>query len=97
MTEQETAKLVALVCLAYPMVETTPERVALWHEFLKDADSYDAMQQLKKHIETEKFPPTISDIAIVIEKRRKLEREEHDEYLRLHGSAEPMKQLGVGD
>lgn len=87
----------ALVCLAYPTVEQTPERIALWHEFLKDADGNRAMQKLKRHIQTEKFPPAISDIASVIDDQYKAERFDRQEWLRLHGDAEPMKQLGVGD
>jgi hypothetical protein len=77
-------------------VEQTPERIALWHEFLRDADGNRAMQKLRQHIQTEKFPPAISDIASVIDDQRKVEKQNREEWLRLHGDAEPLKQLGGG-
>ena len=98
MNQEETLKLLAVMCSAYPSFEVTDERIILWEEMMEEVPFDLAIEKLRKIMKTPReFAPSIGMIYEAYEDQKKREREEHDEYLRLHGSAEPMKQLGVGD
>lgn len=51
-----------MVCAAYPTVELSEEQVTLWQEMLKDISFQAGMDNLKEHIRSNRFPPTIADI-----------------------------------
>jgi hypothetical protein len=62
MTEEQTVKILALIATAYPNFNLTDERVDLWHEFMRKFPFEKGLLHLKRHIETNSFPPTIADI-----------------------------------
>lgn len=62
MKRTETIKLLSLISTAYLNFELTEERIELWHEFLRNFQFEKGLLHLKRHIETNAFPPTIADI-----------------------------------
>jgi hypothetical protein len=56
-------QLLAVCSTAYPTMTMTDELVLLWKQMLADTDAELATSNLKHHIMTSKFPPTIADIA----------------------------------
>lgn len=62
MDRVETIKLFSLIANAYDMFEVTEEKVDLWSEMLKDQDFYTVLENLKNHIQREKYPPSIADL-----------------------------------
>ncbi|MGF6358049.1 hypothetical protein ABIE27_006014 [Paenibacillus sp. 4624] len=62
MKETETIELMSLIITAYPQVELNDDIVNLWIEMLSDISKTVALQNLKHHIKTSKWPPTIADI-----------------------------------
>ena len=63
MTKPEVIKLLAMIAAAYPnMKEVDKATVELWHEYLKDLPLKEGLENVKKHIMTSQFPPTIADI-----------------------------------
>ncbi|MFC3768318.1 replicative helicase loader/inhibitor [Paenibacillus sp. GCM10012303] len=62
MNKEETVKLLSLVTTAYPTVELTNERIALWSEMLRGVPLAAALPALREHILSSHFPPTIADI-----------------------------------
>jgi hypothetical protein len=63
MNKQETAKLLAVIKTAFPNFEITELVARLWVEFMEDVPFERAQMNLKYHIKSNKFPPTISDIV----------------------------------
>jgi hypothetical protein len=56
-------KLLSIIVTAYPNMSLTTEVSKLWQEMLQ-AVSFDAAQvNLKQHILSNRFPPTIADIT----------------------------------
>lgn len=90
-------KLLALISSAYPNFEVTEERIEIWSEDMKDVPFEPALDKFTTYRRSNKWAPTIADIYEVATIHKKLELEDRTEWLRLHGDAEPMKQLGVGD
>jgi hypothetical protein len=56
-------KLLALISSAYPMVELTDEQDRLWTEMLSDVPFERAQRNLREHIRSSRFPPTVADIV----------------------------------
>ncbi|NOJ72454.1 replicative helicase loader/inhibitor [Paenibacillus alvei] len=65
MTERETLSLLAVISTAYPMIDMTDEYVDLWIKMMRNVDFKTATEALHKHILTNKYPPTIAEIAAV--------------------------------
>lgn len=68
MTEKETAKIMAVLKVAYPRyyqglsVEEAKQAVALWTSMLIDYQYELVSKAVKALIATEKFPPTVADV-----------------------------------
>lgn len=62
MTEAETARLLAVLALAYPTFEVTRERVTLWHDMLMAVPYELAQQAVRQHIAQSKWAPTVAEI-----------------------------------
>lgn len=64
MTATEFANLTAAIKTYYPRdnVLPTDKAMELWFDALKDLDYRNAVIGLKKYVESNKYPPTISDI-----------------------------------
>lgn len=67
MEKKETAKLLAVIKTAFPNFEITEPVARLWVEFMEGVPFERAQKNLKTHINTSKFPPTIADIVRVEE------------------------------
>lgn len=52
-----------MITTAYPTVELTDERMLLWAQMLKDMPFLRAQMNLREHILSSRFPPTIADIV----------------------------------
>ena len=63
MKQTETAILLKTIKTAYPYFEITKEVAGLWHEFMKDITMQQAQINLRDHIRSSKFAPTIADIV----------------------------------
>lgn len=63
MKQTETARFLAVVKTAYPHFEISNEVARLWHEFLEEIDYQTAQANLREHIKSSRFPPTIADIV----------------------------------
>lgn len=96
MNKAETAQLLLAICSAYPIVELTEERIAVWLEDMEEIPFDEAMELFKNYRRTNKFPPTISDFYTIALNIQKQQREEREEWLRLNGSDEPLPSLKVG-
>lgn len=88
-------QLLAVCSTAYPTMTLTDEFVALWKKMLVDVDAELASNNLKQHIMTNRFPPTIAEIAKRPEKsfydNYRLETQEHVLMLEeSHKKAVPM-------
>src|SRR5690606_187604 len=55
--------LLAVCSTAYPTMTINDQVIELWKQMLIDVDAELASLNLKQHIMTSKFPPTIADIA----------------------------------
>ena len=66
MTQGEVIELFKAITLSYPAFRVQDElmrdQVLHWYEHLKDVPFEAAMENLREHIRTERFPPTIADI-----------------------------------
>lgn len=62
MTQQETAKLLALIKTAFPEFEISKEVIMLWHNFLAKVPASLAQRNTMEYIATARFAPRISDI-----------------------------------
>jgi len=65
-TQAEVVKLFKAITMSYPAFrvpdDMAKEQVMHWYQHLKDIPFDVAMQNLREHIHTERFPPTIADI-----------------------------------
>jgi hypothetical protein len=63
MDKPEVKELVKQILLAYPNFEIKPDaRFKLWCDMLADVPFERAIENLKEHIKTNRFAPTIADI-----------------------------------
>lgn len=62
MDRKETIKLFSLITNAYDMFEVTQEKVELWSSMLGDQEFPNVLDNLKTHIQRDKFPPSIADL-----------------------------------
>lgn len=63
MEEEQTLRLLSVISTAYRSVELTNEEVELWIWMLREIPFETAQDNLKRHILTNRFPPTIAEIA----------------------------------
>lgn len=63
MKKTDLAKLFAMISTAYSNFELTPEKISLWDEMLREMSFEEGMRNLREHILTNRFPPTIADIV----------------------------------
>ncbi|WP_246183695.1 replicative helicase loader/inhibitor [Paenibacillus methanolicus] len=60
----QTIQLLGVVSTAYPLMpELTNEQIELWVFMLADIPFSQAQANLKQHILTSRFPPTIADVS----------------------------------
>ncbi|MCM3569505.1 replicative helicase loader/inhibitor [Neobacillus mesonae] len=64
MKKKEVINLLTLIESAYPHCVTKDETVRCWFNFCSDIDYEKVLSQLKVHIRSSPFPPTIMDIAV---------------------------------
>lgn len=62
MERVETIKLFSLISNAYDMFDVTEEKVDLWDNMLRDQDFNIVLENLRNHIQREKYPPSIADL-----------------------------------
>ena len=64
MSREQTAKLLDIICIAYPRFIKEPDRKMLdfWHEMICDLTHESAMKAVKAHIRDSPYPPTVADI-----------------------------------
>lgn len=71
MDKEKGKKIIKLVADAYPNLEFTTSRAALWLNMLEGAE-YEAIErQAMKYIAGNRFPPTIADILGQGDKKRR--------------------------
>lgn len=63
MTEIEVKKLFLIINNTYHGFVFDEHKVKIWSDLLRNVDFQLAQKNLRSHIMTEKFPPTIADIA----------------------------------
>lgn len=105
MTQAEIVKLFKAITLSYPAFrvpeDQAKEQVLQWYEHLKDVPFDVAMENFRRHVRTEKYPPTIADLRrldhkdpeTVYHEQLRREREEYfaklDEFRRTAVPAPP--------
>lgn len=62
MSPAETARILAILAAAYPGFEVDEVKHRLWVELLGDLDYGLAVTAVKRHIATNRWPPTVADI-----------------------------------
>lgn len=62
MTKTELNKLFLIINNAYQNFSIDEVKTTFWHKMLEDYSFEHAMNNLRQHVYTEKFPPTIADI-----------------------------------
>lgn len=62
MTKNEVLNIFAMIVSVYPSFSVTEEKLSVWHKALKDQHFRIIERNTMKHIKTEKYPPTISEI-----------------------------------
>lgn len=99
MTQAEVVKLFKAITLAYPAFrlpddkdkeQMAKEQVLQWYEHLKDVPFDVAMENFRRHVRTEKYPPTIADLRRPLSKQdpetvyhEQLRREREEYFARL--------------
>lgn len=63
MKATEVLKIIALISTAYPNREWTEEQTELWISMLTDVSFITAQSNLRQYILSNRFPPSIADIA----------------------------------
>lgn len=81
-TKADVLELFKLIKSVYPNFEVTQEKIDIWANITKDMDFKRVMVKTKEHVATNKFPPTIAEIAAYapeknehLEKMKQWERE----------------------
>lgn len=62
MTRAEVAKMFLILTHTYPNFTADEDKIIVWHECLKDYPFDQAMKNLREHINTCKYLPTVSEI-----------------------------------
>lgn len=62
MNKAETIKLFTLISNAYDMFEISEEKIEVWSYMLHDQVFEDVLSNFKSHANTERYPPSISDL-----------------------------------
>lgn len=67
MTREEVKRIFGLITSVYPNfmpleTEQAREKLEVWHDLINDQDFAFVEKRVKKHLQNEKFPPTISEI-----------------------------------
>lgn len=62
MDKRETVQLFSLISNVYDHFEVTEEKVALWHDLLRDQDARKVYEKAREHFNKEKFPPTVAQL-----------------------------------
>lgn len=82
MTREEVVSLFKLLKSFYPKFEVSTEKVNNWAWAMKKMDFDRVMAKAEEHVQTNKFPPTVSEIAAyappkneTLEKMKRWERE----------------------
>ncbi|WEK53287.1 MAG: replicative helicase loader/inhibitor [Candidatus Cohnella colombiensis] len=65
MKDTEAIKIMALITTAYPNRPWTDEQTELWIEMLAPVPFERAKANIRNHIMTNQFPPTIAEVARV--------------------------------
>ncbi|WP_304459239.1 replicative helicase loader/inhibitor [Alicyclobacillus sendaiensis] len=82
LTKAQTAQIMQMLSIAFPLIEMTKERVELWHECMHDLEFDDVHSAVMDYLKTESKFPAIADIyqrAVKIrEKREKAEKAKRD-------------------
>jgi hypothetical protein len=74
MNKTEVKNLVKQIILAYPNFEIKPDaRFKLWCDMLADVPYDRAIDNLKDHIKTNRFAPTIADIRGIPKNQKKFD------------------------
>lgn len=63
MTEEQALDIMGTIAAAYENFKLNEKRVIVWSEQLVKMDYKGVLHNLKRHINTNKFPPTIADIS----------------------------------
>lgn len=77
MNKQDTENVLNIVNASYPhyLKHMTPierkTQLAVWYDLLRDCDKDDVLAAVRKHVETNKYPPSIADVR---EKVKLIER-----------------------
>lgn len=70
MTREEFKNIVKAIRGAYPNSPINSQQVFdLWYEMLKDTDYVSVSENLKKHIRSNKFAPTVAELRGVIDSK----------------------------
>lgn len=70
MTKKEVFELFKFIVSFYPHFEVTQEKIDNWALIMKDQNFDRVMFRVRKHVETEKFPPTPSELVETIDETR---------------------------
>ncbi|MGD6872991.1 replicative helicase loader/inhibitor [Sutcliffiella horikoshii] len=80
MTREQVVQLFKYIKMAYENFDVSSDKVDFWHESIKNQSLQNVLNRFKKHVKTNKYPPTISDIYE--EPSESKVNHEHLEYMR---------------
>ncbi|HZG83862.1 replicative helicase loader/inhibitor [Paenibacillus sp.] len=80
MQKAEVARLFEQVTMAYPNFTADKEKVLFWHQYLQDISFDQAAENLRRHIVSSTFPPTIADLRRPLVQK---DPEQHVDYAKL--------------
>lgn len=63
MERREVVELFKLIKSVYPNFEVDSGKADTWHRLMKDMDFVRVMAKAEQHVQANKFPPTIAEIA----------------------------------
>ncbi|MED1467451.1 hypothetical protein [Bacillus salipaludis] len=63
MTKQEALKIIVLIESVYKGFMTKNETITFWFNYCPELNFTKVMTKLKRHIRTNPYPPTISDLT----------------------------------
>lgn len=72
MDRDQVKELFKFLMSIYPTFDSpTTEKIDTWHRLMKDMDFKRVMAKAEQHVQVNKFPPTISEIAAYAPKENK--------------------------
>ena len=80
MTREQVVQLFKYIKMAYENFDVSSDKVDFWHESLKNQSFQNVLNKFKKHVKTNKYPPSISDLYE--EPSESKMNHEHLEYMR---------------